>query len=64
MADARRLNELGVPTVLSKELKDQIEGAGSTAASGITVAAGDDGLDAGSVQDALQALATRIAALE
>lgn len=36
---------------------------GSTAEQ-VTVAAGTDGLDAGTVQEALQALATRVAALE
>lgn len=37
---------------------------GPVAASDVTVAAGDDGLAAGSVQAALQALATRVKALE
>lgn len=37
---------------------------GSSAASGVTVAAGTDGLAAGNVQAALQALASRIAELE
>ena len=33
-------------------------------AGSIEVAAGDDGLDAGTIQEALQALATRVEALE
>jgi len=39
-------------------------GLASYLASVDLVVAGDDGLDAGTVQEALQALATRIAALE
>jgi len=41
-----------------------VTGSGETAASDVSVAAGTDGLDAGTVQEALQALATRVAALE
>lgn len=42
-----------------------LAGGGSpTSASVVTVVAGTDGLAAGSAQEALQALATRIAALE
>ncbi len=37
---------------------------GGVAASGVTVAAGTDGLGAGTLQAALQALATRVQALE
>lgn len=39
-------------------------GASQGAATGVTVAAGTDGLSAGDVQAALQALAIRIKALE
>jgi len=38
--------------------------AGVSTAAGVTVAAGTNGLAAGSVQAALQALATRVKALE
>ena len=51
-----------------KEVVKQVAeggGGGSTpTAAEVTVAAGTDGLDAGDVQAALQALATRVAALE
>ncbi len=40
------------------------ENAGAATAADVTVAAGTDGLAAGSVQAALQALASRIEALE
>lgn len=40
------------------------ESQGTTTAANVTVAAGTDGLGAGSAQEALQALATRIQALE
>lgn len=50
-----------------KEVVKQVAegGGGSTpTAADVTVAAGTDGLAAGDVQAALQALATRVAALE
>lgn len=40
------------------------EFTGEVNADSVSVAAGDDGLSAGTLQEALQALATRIAALE
>ena len=43
---------------------DSFTGTVTTTAANVTVAAGTDGLSAGTVQAALQALATRVQALE
>lgn len=43
---------------------EDVAGSGASEASAITVEAGDDGLASGSVQEALQSLASRIQALE
>lgn len=58
---AEDLIDYGKTRVKAKAFIGQVSGV---AASGVTVAAGDDGLSAGTVQAALQALATRVQALE
>lgn len=60
---------LGTPKFLrnKKDARDfakAVEGAQTPSAEAVTVEAGTDGLDEGNLQDTLQALASRIAALE
>ena len=50
--------------LVGQAIEELGQGGGASEASDITVEAGDDGLSSGSVQEALQALATRIQALE
>lgn len=51
-------------TIVADKFEGEVEVEVELDASDVEVSAGDDGLAAGSVQEALQALATRIAALE
>lgn len=63
--NVERLMALGLSAELAEELVKQLgDIGGAVSADDVTVDAGDDGLDGGTVQEALQALATRVEALE
>lgn len=65
MLNTKRLMALGLSAELAEELVKQLgDIGGAVSADDVTVDAGDDGLDAGTVQEALQALATRVEAVE
>lgn len=55
---------LGFNTTQVKTLFNILAQVGGASAAGVQVEAGDDGLAEGSVQDALQALASRVGELE
>lgn len=54
----------GFDLIQRKTLEKKLAEAGASSAAAITVAAGTDGLDAGTAQAALQDLASRVQALE